>query len=76
MQDKGTNRFVLHSSFYVGSRRGGGGMAQACQISLLKGQSHEIFDPRLRAMPHSAEWTHIREYLREIETKLKNIFGH
>jgi hypothetical protein len=25
---------------------------------------------------HSAESTHIREYLREIETKLKNILGN
>jgi hypothetical protein len=27
-------------------------------------------------MPHSAESTHIREYLCEIETKYKNILGH
>jgi hypothetical protein len=27
-------------------------------------------------MRHSAESTHIREYLREIKTKLKNILGH
>jgi hypothetical protein len=31
---------------------------------------------RLCPMPHSAESTHIREYLCEIETKLKNILGH
>jgi hypothetical protein len=30
---------------------------------------------RLRAMPHSAELTHIREYLGEIETIFENILG-
>jgi hypothetical protein len=30
---------------------------------------------RLRAMPHSAELTHISEYLCEIETKFENILG-
>jgi hypothetical protein len=35
-----------------------------------------IAQSRLRTMPHSAESTHIHKYLREIETKLKNILGH
>jgi hypothetical protein len=33
-------------------------------------------ESRLCAMRHSAESTHICEYLREIETKYKNILGH
>jgi hypothetical protein len=43
----------------------------------LMGQTHEIFDPwfSLRVMLHSAESTHIREYLFEIETKVENILG-
>jgi hypothetical protein len=42
-------------------------------MTLLHAAQRRVAELQLRDMPHSAESTHISEYLGEIEIKFKNI---